>query len=55
MVESRNHRDSIVKDLGLLKALTFMGSNESISDDQVKDVPFISVANLVSALLTELK
>jgi len=47
-------QDSIVKTLGYLKAQAFVCSNPEIAKENVKDVPFTTVANLVSALLSEL-
>ena len=47
-------QDSIVKQLGYMKAQAFVCSNPEFAKENVKDVPFTTVANLVSALLTEL-
>lgn len=43
-----------MKTLGYLKAQAFVCSNPEIAKENVKDVPFTTVANLVSALLSEL-
>ena len=43
-----------MKTLGYHKAQTFVCYNPELAKETVKDVPFTSLANLVSALLSEL-
>ena len=43
-----------MKTLGYLKAQTFVSKNPEYSRDTVKDVSFTTVADLITALLTEL-
>jgi len=47
-------KDSIVKQLGYLKAQTFVCSNPEYGKESVKDVPFTTISDLITALLTEL-